>query len=110
MRTPQPERTPFALPIGMSDNNQGSGAGASRSVSERVIDIVSEKTETPAERIDRETRLFDMTDSLGAVEIVMELEDEFEGSIPDDVSDTIQTVGQLIDYVEAHFVPAPSAP
>ena len=95
----------------MSDNNHGSGAvAAARTVAERVIEIISEKTETPAERIDRETRLFDITDSLGAVEIVMELEDEFEGSIPDEVSDTIQTVGQLIDYVEAHFVPAPSAP
>ena len=94
----------------MSDNNQGSGAVAVRSVAQRVIEIISEKTEAPTERIDRETRLFDITDSLGAVEIVMELEDEFEGSIPDEVSDTIQTVGQLIDYVEAHFVPAPSAP
>ena len=92
----------------MSDNIQRSGAVAARSVAQRVIEIISEKTETPTERIDRETRLFDITDSLGAVEVVMELEDEFEGSIPDEVSDTIQTVGQLIDYVESHFVPARS--
>ena len=90
----------------MSVNNQGSDAVAARSVADRVIEIISEKTEAPTERIDRETRLFDITDSLGAVEIVMELEDEFEGSIPDEVSDTIQTVGQLIDYVEAHLAPA----
>ena len=106
MRAPQPRRTAFAQAYGMSDNNQGSGAVASRTVAERVIEIISEKTETPIERIARETRLFDITDSLGAVEIVMELEDEFEGSIPDEVSDTIQTVGQLIDYVEAHLTPA----
>jgi acyl carrier protein len=45
-------------------------------------------------------------DSLDVTETVMDLEDEFEASIPDDDVGTIQTVAQLIDYVKAHF-PAP---
>ena len=89
------------------NNNQGSDqTGSDRSIAQRVIKIVSEQTETPPEKIGRDTRLFDLTDSLGAVEIVMALEDEFEGSIPDEVSDSIQTVGQLIQHVETHLASA----
>ena len=38
-------------------------------------------------------------DSLDTVELVMEFEDEFETSIPDDQAEKIQTVGQAIDYI-----------
>ena len=34
---------------------------------------------------------------------VMDLEDEFEGSMSDEAVGTIQTVGQLIDYVRTNF-------
>jgi len=34
---------------------------------------------------------------------VMEFEDEFDISIPDEDAEKIQTVGQAIDYVEAHL-------
>ena len=32
----------------------------------------------------------------------MELEDEFELSIPDEEAEKIQTVGQAIDYIKEH--------
>ncbi|MCH2136895.1 MAG: acyl carrier protein [Phycisphaerales bacterium] len=38
-------------------------------------------------------------DSLDTVELVMEFEDEFETSIPDDQAEKIQTVGQAISYI-----------
>ena len=38
-------------------------------------------------------------DSLDTVELVMEFEDEFDTSIPDDQAEKIQTVGQAIDYI-----------
>jgi acyl carrier protein len=38
-------------------------------------------------------------DSLDTVELVMELEDEFEVSIPDEDAEKIQTVGNAIDYI-----------
>jgi 3-oxoacyl-[acyl-carrier protein] reductase len=38
-------------------------------------------------------------DSLDTVELVMEFEDEFDTSIPDDKAEQIQTVGQAIDYI-----------
>lgn len=95
----------------MSEAQPGGGAAdLERSIEQRVIEIVAEKTHTPVERIDRETRLFDITDSLGAVEVVMELEDEFEGSIPEDVADKLQTIGHIIDYVKEHLAPANTGP
>jgi acyl carrier protein len=41
-------------------------------------------------------------DSLDTVELVMEFEDEFELSIPDEDAEKIQTVGQAIDYIREH--------
>jgi acyl carrier protein len=39
-------------------------------------------------------------DSLDVVELVMEFEDEFEITIPDDDYEKIRTVGDAIDYIE----------
>ena len=38
-------------------------------------------------------------DSLDTVELVMEFEDEFDMSIPDEEAEKIQTVGAAIDYI-----------
>lgn len=40
-------------------------------------------------------------DSLDTVELIMELEKEFDINIPDEQAENIQTVGQAIGYVEA---------
>ena len=39
-------------------------------------------------------------DSLDTVELVMELEEEFDITIPDDAAEKIQTVGQAIEFIE----------
>ena len=39
-------------------------------------------------------------DSLDTVELVMEIEDAFDLSIPDDAAEKIQTVGDAIKYIE----------
>jgi acyl carrier protein len=36
------------------------------------------------------------------VELVMELEEEFDITIPDDAAEKIQTVGQAVEYIEAN--------
>ena len=43
-------------------------------------------------------------DSLDTVELVMEFEDEFDVTIPDEEAEKIQTVGQAIDYVKNYVV------
>ena len=39
-------------------------------------------------------------DSLGVVELLMALEDEFDVKIPDEDAESIVTVGQAIDLVQ----------
>jgi acyl carrier protein len=39
-------------------------------------------------------------DSLDTVELIMELEKEFDISIPDDQAEKISTVGEAISYIE----------
>jgi len=71
-------------------------------VSERVIDIVAEQLGVEKDKITTETSFVNDlgADSLDTVELVMELEEEFDINIPDDVAEKIQTVGQAIDFIE----------
>lgn len=39
-------------------------------------------------------------DSLDAVEIIMAIEDAFDIEIPDEMAESIKTIGDIIDYVE----------
>ena len=42
-------------------------------------------------------------DSLDQVELIMEFEDKFEGTIPDEDAQKIQTVGQAVEYAQKHM-------
>lgn len=41
-------------------------------------------------------------DSLDAVEIIMDMEEEFDMTIPDEKAQTIRTVGDIITYIKEH--------
>ncbi len=72
------------------------------SVKERVIDIVAEQLGVDKDKITPETSFVNDlgADSLDTVELVMELEEEFDINIPDDAAEKIQTVGQAVEYIE----------
>jgi len=82
--------------------SSSSPSSASGSVEERVIDIVCENLGVGKEQVNRSTSFIDDigADSLDIVELVMELEEEFEITIPDDQAEQIKTVGEAIDYIE----------
>jgi acyl carrier protein len=71
------------------------------SIEERVRKIVCNQMSVPEEKVTRETSFINDlgADSLDTVELVMEFEDEFEISIPDEDAEKIQTVGNAIDYI-----------
>lgn len=72
------------------------------SVEERVVDIVAEQLGANKDQITKETSFVNDlgADSLDTVELVMELEEEFDINIPDDAAEKIQTVGQAIDHIQ----------
>ncbi len=71
-------------------------------IESKVIDIVAEQMGADKAKITRDTSFVDdlNADSLDTVELVMEFEDEFETSIPDDQAEKIQTVGQAVDFIK----------
>ncbi|HOK95462.1 MAG TPA: acyl carrier protein [Anaerohalosphaeraceae bacterium] len=72
-----------------------------KAIEEKVIEIVSEQMGVDKGEITRETSFINdlNADSLDTVELVMEFEDEFDMSIPDEEAEKIQTVGAAIDYI-----------
>jgi acyl carrier protein len=76
-----------------------------KEIEQKVIDIVAEQMGVDKGEINRDTHFINdlNADSLDTVELVMEFEDEFETSIPDEEAEKIQTVGQAIDYILAHM-------
>ena len=70
-------------------------------IQEKVIEIVSEQMGVDKGEVAPETSFINdlNADSLDTVELVMEFEDEFDMSIPDEEAEKIQTVGAAIDYI-----------
>ena len=67
----------------------------------KVVEIVSEQMGVDKAEVSRDTSFINdlNADSLDTVELVMEFEDEFDTSIPDEEAEKIQTVGAAIDYI-----------
>ncbi|HOW72704.1 MAG TPA: acyl carrier protein [Phycisphaerae bacterium] len=74
-------------------------------IEDKVFSIVSQQMVINKAEITRETSFINdlNADSLDIVELVMELEDNFDMSIPDEEAEKIKTVGQAIDYIAAHL-------
>jgi acyl carrier protein len=72
-----------------------------KEIEQKVTDIISEQMGVDKSEITRETSFINdlNADSLDTVELVMEFEDEFDMSIPDEEAEKIQTVGAAVDYI-----------
>ena len=73
-------------------------------VTGKVIELAAEQAGVSPAEVTPDSHFFnDLNyDSLDVVEFTMEVEDEFELSVPDDVAQTLDTVGKVVDYVLAH--------
>ena len=68
-----------------------------QSVTQHYADVLG----TAPGAINANTRFTDLgADSLDAVEMVMELEEEFDIDIPDEVAEGFQTIGDAIRYIQ----------
>ena len=72
------------------------------SIEEKVKQIVAEQLGVDEDQVTGDAAFMDDlgADSLDTVELVMELEEEFDINIPDDAAEKIQTVGQAIDFID----------
>lgn len=71
-------------------------------VAEKVMDIIAEELGVSRSEITPESHFINDlgADSLDQIELVMALEDAFQISIPEEVAEKIQTVGQAIEHIE----------
>lgn len=72
------------------------------SVFDKVQEIIVKELKVDPAKVTLEASLKDDlgADSLDAVEIVMDIEDEFGVEIDDTKAETISTVGDLVAYIE----------
>lgn len=72
-------------------------------VFDRVKDIIVDKLDVEESKITMEASFKDDldADSLDVVELVMELEDEFDMEIADEEAEKINTVGDAVDYINS---------
>ncbi len=73
-------------------------------IDEKVFEIVAERMGVKAEDVSKETSFVNDlgADSLDQVELIMELEDQFDLNIPDEDAEKIETIGDAIKYIEEH--------
>jgi acyl carrier protein len=75
---------------------------AEKSVSDRVKEIIVEQLGVNADQVVPEAKFIEDlgADSLDTVELVMAFEEEFGAEIPDEDAEKMQTVGDVIKYIE----------
>ena len=73
-------------------------------VLERVKKIVVENLDVEGDKVVESASFIDDlgADSLDLVELVMAFEEEFNIEIPDDVQESIRTVGDAVTHIKAH--------
>ncbi|MBM7618957.1 acyl carrier protein [Sutcliffiella halmapala] len=73
-------------------------------VLERVTKIIVDRLGVDESEVNLDSKFKDDlgADSLDVVELVMELEDEFELEISDDEAENITTVADVVNYIKAN--------
>lgn len=77
---------------------------AEKSVEQRVREIMVEQLGVNPDQVTLDAKIVEDlgADSLDVVELIMSLEEEFGYEIPDQEAEKLQTVGDVIRYIEEH--------
>jgi acyl carrier protein len=75
-----------------------------KTVEEKVRDIIVDQLGVNAEQVVLGARFIEDlgADSLDTVELVMAFEEEFSIEVPDEEAEKLQSVGDVVKYVEEH--------
>ncbi|HHW80061.1 MAG TPA: acyl carrier protein [Acholeplasmataceae bacterium] len=70
-------------------------------VFERIKELIVEELNIPADQIALESKISEDlgADSIDAIELIMEVEEEFDIEIDDDAAMGIKTIGDLVDVI-----------
>ena len=73
-------------------------------VYEKVVEYITAQLPVDASKISRESRLVEdlHADSANLMMLIMDLETECDITVSDEVLGQIKTVGDIVDYLEAH--------
>lgn len=73
-----------------------------KSIEQRVKEIIVEQLGVNPDQVTPEAKFIEDlgADSLDTVELVMALEEEFGSEIPDEEAEKLQSVGDVIKYIE----------
>ncbi|WLD95121.1 acyl carrier protein [Alkalihalobacillus sp. AL-G] len=73
-------------------------------IQERITKIIVDRLGVDEEEVKVEASFKEDlgADSLDVVELVMELEDEFDMEISDEDAEKISTVGDVLNYIKSH--------
>ena len=76
--------------------------GAEKTIEQRVKDIIVEQLGVNPEQVTPQASFIEDlgADSLDIVELVMAFEEEFGVEVPDEDAEKLQTVGDVIKYIE----------
>lgn len=70
---------------------------------EKLTEVIVEHLDVEREKVTPEALFSDDlgADSLGVVELIMELEDVFDVEIPDEEAEKMKTVGDAVTYIDS---------
>lgn len=71
---------------------------------ETVSAMIAKQLKVPLENVVREARLVEdlKADSANIMVMIMDLEDNFNMMVEDDAIMNLKTVGDVVDYIQAH--------
>jgi len=74
-----------------------------KSIEDRVKDIIVDQLGVSTEQVTPEAKFVEDlgADSLDTVELVMAFEEEFEIEVPDEEAEKLQSVGDVITYINS---------
>jgi acyl carrier protein len=93
----------FGSPISVSRPNQ-QNLMSDKPIEERVKEIIVKELSVNPEQVTSTASFIEDlgADSLDTVELVMAFEEEFGVEVPDEEAEKLQTVGDVVKYIEAN--------